>query len=65
LLVFHGLKVLIILVVRVSFSVYTWQAINIGMPIIADTGSLSSDNTPHYGDWLKPHLAKPEPDPLL
>ena len=37
-------------------------AINIGMPIIADTGSPSSNNTPHYGEGLKPDLAKSEPD---
>jgi hypothetical protein len=37
-------------------------AINIGMPIIADTGSPSSNNIPHYGDGLKPEPAKPDPD---
>ena len=37
-------------------------AINIGMPIIADTGSPSSNNTPHYGDGLKPEPDS-EPDP--
>jgi hypothetical protein len=39
-------------------------AINIGMPIIADTGSPSSNNIPHYGGGPKPDLAKPDPKTL-